>query len=139
MNSEIPNNKNIDNILKYIPYFESTCKEFYKLDSKYLMDPYIYNKEVNDFVKALYNENMIFSFDWPNWQNEAEKYYRDPELLKYADLQTLRKLLTFHVRKDRFCSGHLLGMIESGHILNILKRLKNIGKSLSLNRTWLID
>jgi O-acetyl-ADP-ribose deacetylase len=134
MSSEIPNNKNISNILKFISYFESTGEEFYKLDSKYLMNPYVYSKEVNDFIKALYKENIIFSFGWPNWQNEAGKYYRDPELIKTADIKTLRKLLTLYVRKERFRSGHLANMIKSGHILNILKRLKIIEESLKRNK-----
>jgi len=37
-------------------------------------------------------------------------------MLERADLETIRKLLTLHVRKERFCEGHLLGMFESGHL-----------------------
>jgi hypothetical protein len=39
---------------------------------------------------------------------------------------TLRKLLTTHVRADRFVEGHLAGVLESGHMLAILRRLKDI-------------
>lgn len=60
MNNRLTN-ENIDNVLKYLPYFESTDKEFYKIDKEYLMDPYIYDKEVNYFIKALYEENIVFS------------------------------------------------------------------------------
>ena len=134
MNPEIPNNKNLENILKFLLYFESTDNEFFKIDLKYLMYPYVYSKEVDDFVEVLYKENIIIIFDWPSWQNEAEKYYNDPEFLKTTDIGTLRKLLTLHVRKERFCSGHLASMIASGHIVNILKQLKTIRDNIRINK-----
>jgi len=43
-----------------------------------------------------------------------------------ADLQTVRRLLTTRVRKERFCEGHLAGLCESGHIVSVLKRLKQL-------------
>jgi len=50
----------------------------------------------------------------------------DETLLEEADLETLRKLLTTHVRKDRFCEGHLDYMFECGHITAILERLQQL-------------
>ena len=47
-------------------------------------------------------------------------------LLSKANLQTLRKLLTAHVRADRFTEGHLAAMFESGHMTMILKRIAEI-------------
>jgi len=118
--------ENINKILGFIPYFESKDSVFYTVDTSDLLNPHIYSRKVLDFEKALYEENIIYIFDWVSWQPEAEKYFRDTELLKDADLDTLRKLLTLHARKERFCSGHLAQMIESGHVLNILRRLKDI-------------
>lgn len=115
--------ENIFNTLKFLPFFESINKDFYTLDMRYMLDPYVYCNEVNEFMGTLYKENIVFSFDWPGWQKEGVKYFNDPELLKSADILTLRKLLTLHLRKERFCSGHFAEMISSGHILNILKRL----------------
>ena len=46
--------------------------------------------------------------------------------LASADLLTLRKLLTTHIRADRFTEGHL----ESGHITAILRQLKQIRDAL---------
>jgi O-acetyl-ADP-ribose deacetylase len=118
--------KNINKILSFIKYFESKDSVFYTVDTLDLLYPHIYSQKVLDFEKALYEENIIYVFDWVSWHAEAEKYFKDTELLKDADLDTLRKLLTLHARKERFCSGHLAHMIESGHFLNILKRLKDI-------------
>lgn len=47
----------------------------------------------------------------------------------------MQKLLTTHVRKERFCSGHLAGMIENGHILALLKRLAAIRADMVIGDT----
>ncbi len=71
-------------------------------------------------------------FDWVRWRAEVS----DPTALGGADVLTLRKLLTFHVRADRFSEGHLISAFEKGHITAILRRLADSpadGRSL-LNR-----
>jgi hypothetical protein len=35
-------------------------------------------------------------------------------------------LLTTHSRKDRFCEGHLAAMFENGHIVALLRRLREL-------------
>ena len=42
-------------------------------------------------------------------------------------------LLTTHVRCDHFVEGHFAGMLESGHITAILRRLQAIRPSLPQN------
>jgi hypothetical protein len=85
--------------------------------------PYInYSDEALDFVKALAGNQFIQPFDWMNWV-EGEQLVRNEDLLHNVGLQTLRKLLTAHVRSDRFSEGHLASMLESGHIARILQRM----------------
>jgi hypothetical protein len=79
---------------------------------------------VQKFVAALYSNNFIRSFDWRRYQNVAKQYMEDGTRLEKADLETLLKLFTIHVRKDRFQSGHLASVIENGHILRLLERLE---------------
>ena len=50
----------------------------------------------------------------------------DEKLLEKGDLETLRKLFTTHVRKDRCYEGHLDCMFECGHITAILERLQQL-------------
>ncbi len=122
--------ENIEKILEFIPYFEDKNNKFYKLSKTDLLYPRIYDRKVNEFVKALYDQNIAYSFDWISWEPEAEKICNNLEKLKSADLDTLRKLLTLHIRKERFCNGHLAHMIKSGHIIVILKRLKEIADDI---------
>ena len=65
-------------------------------------------------------------FDWGEWQGIAEQFVDNPEKLKRADLETIQQLFTTHVRKERFCAGHLDAMLENGHIVDLLHRLKVI-------------
>lgn len=48
------------------------------------------------------------------------------ELVPEIGPLTLRKLLTAHVRADRFSEGHLASVLESRHITAMLRRLKRI-------------
>jgi hypothetical protein len=52
------------------------------------------------------------------------------QALERADLLTVRRLITTHVRKDRFIGGHMVHMLESGHITAILRQLKEIRQQM---------
>jgi len=118
--------ENLTAILKYISIFEAEGFEPGEPVTDRGMPWYSYSDEVLNFVQDLYDNNIIYSFDWPAWQEEAERLHNDPEALASADLETLRKLLTVHVRKDRFSEGHLAAVIRDGHVLAILKRLEEV-------------
>lgn len=122
--------KNMDAVLAYLPYFENTKNTFFTTSDAWI-DPYDLSPTVLDFIETLHDESFIGMYDLSTWQDEAVKYYEDPALLDMADLETIRKLLTLHVRKDRFCGGHLADMIECGHILAILRRLKAIRNEMA--------
>jgi hypothetical protein len=93
--------------------------------------PYVSLDEVvGSFVHAVYEHGWVVPFDWTNWQPVAERYMSSPESLRQADAETIRRLLTLHVRKDRFCEGHLEAMFESGHITALLRRLAEIRAGL---------
>lgn len=78
----------------------------------------------------MYKNRWIIDFDWPSWGDEARRYEHE-EILATADLETIRKLLTGHVRNDRFCEGHLLSVLESGLITAILRRLRVIREGMA--------
>ena len=63
---------------------------------------------------------------WSEFQDEAIGYFENPTRLETADPETIRKLLTLHVRKDRFCEGHFLEMLEVDNIQAILRRLATL-------------
>jgi glyoxylase-like metal-dependent hydrolase (beta-lactamase superfamily II) len=85
---------------------------------------FLAGSEFGDFYEALYDAGLIVEFDWEQWTDRAQEFVECPDLIRDADLDTLRRLLTTHVRNDRFCDGHLRSMVLSGHIVAILARLQ---------------
>ena len=130
--------QDVDSVLQYLPYFADPNNKFYEIDKGSFsepgdinIEPFIYSQKVSEFSKALYHCNFIQEFDWTSWYDEAEKYQKQPNFIGDADLETIIKLLTTHMRADRFCSGHLASVLDNGHLLKILERLAEIRKGLS--------
>jgi O-acetyl-ADP-ribose deacetylase len=125
--------ENIDNVLKFLTLFSSQDCHLYDIQTELLtLEPYSYSQEFDRFVAALYAENFVIPFDWTNWQQEATHFITDPALINLADILTIQKLFTSHVRQERFCSGHLAQLIDNGYFLTILQRLQTIRKNLIL-------
>ncbi len=81
-------------------------------------------------MQTLYDTDWMADFDWGAWQGSARKYFDDPTKIERAKAGTIQKLLITHVREDRFCEGHLAEMIECGHIVALLRRLKVIREKM---------
>ena len=79
-----------------------------------------YSAEMRTVMDAM--EPLMIQFSWPDWQEEAVKYVRSAELMAAADLETVRRLVTTHMRKERFCQGHVGSTFESGHLMALLDR-----------------
>lgn len=117
---------NLQAVLEFLPLFEQPDFSPGEWIAQEGHLPYFsYTSEALAFIRALSGNGFIQPFDWMNWR-EGEQLVDNPELLRRANLQTLRKLLTAHVRADRFTEGHLAGTFESGHIAMILKRMAEI-------------
>ena len=93
-----------------------------------LFAPHVWDEHLSAFVNTLYRHNLIMPFNWSSWQSEAEAYFEHPERLQHAPAEDIWKLLTLHVRKDRFFDGHLPHMVEAGHIAALLRRLESHSK-----------
>jgi hypothetical protein len=133
VDESVPVNKqDIEAVLSYLPSFEKEGYDFGEMVEEKGVIPWAdYSGEVMEFYKDLYTHKFIVNFDWTSWQDIAFAYYENPELIKNADLKTIRRLFTVHIRKDRFCEGHLLSVLESGHITKILQRLAVIYQSMT--------
>jgi hypothetical protein len=83
-----------------------------------------FDKVVLEFIHVLYDNDWVTpQFDWTEWK-ESELYVETSELIESADAVTIQKLLTTHVRLNRFAEGHLGSMFENGHVLALLHRLR---------------
>jgi hypothetical protein len=126
--SEVLEPQHLANLLEFIPVFEdpSFCPGgLIPVDEENWPDP-VFLKLVSRFMDACYKNGFVVRFDWENWDAEAMSYIKTPALLADADLLVLRRLLTWHVRQNRFTRNHVATMIASGHILVVLKRLRTL-------------
>ena len=120
--------KHIDAILPFLEQFEEAGFS----DGTWHNEPGVmpwfnYDEAVVEFEQILYaNDWVTPKVDWGEWQDVAEEYVDSPEKIKSAAVVTVQKLFTTHVRKDRFCEGHLASMFENGRIVALLRRLKEI-------------
>jgi hypothetical protein len=112
--------QDIDAILEYLPIFEDPSFCAWKVKD------YQYNSKVDSFMRDLHDHGITFPFDWLSWQDEAVRLHKNRDLISKTDLLSLRKLLTTHLRKDRYSGGHFAQMVQAGHITAILRRLKQI-------------
>jgi hypothetical protein len=80
-----------------------------------------FSEPVSQFQQALYDNDWIKPFDWGAWQETAREYVEDPAKVESANAETIQKLFTTHVRKERFCEGHQAAMFENGHIVGLLR------------------
>ena len=126
--------KQIDAILAFLDAIERMDFKFGELpvaSETSVIPNFKYGDPFEAFVRALYGEGWIEQFDWEKWQETASQYVESPDLLASTDAETIRKLLTTHVRKDRFCEGNLAAMFENGHIVALLRRLKEIRQEMT--------
>ena len=100
--------KNLETILAFVTLFTSKEAKLYDIQTEPLtLNPYCYSKEFHQFITSVSQKNFIISFDWLAWQQEAQTFVTNTELLTVADISTLQKLFTTHIRQEKLCSGHL--------------------------------
>lgn len=130
----IPSAKNFEAVLEFMPVLERLMPNQVvrwqggerKEDGSITLGFPVYEPNVEGFIKSLYDHGFIQRFNWSDWQSEAYRYVENPELVLSADLETCIKLLTTHIRKERFCEGHLADMLSSGHIRGVLRRIRQL-------------
>lgn len=67
---------------------------------------------------------VLVRFDWQAWlADRPQGWTTDPEVLRRAGIDGIRRLLTVHVRRDRFQEGHLQELLRSGWVRQALRRL----------------
>ena len=123
-----PTTKQFDAILSYLDRFSAegfTAGTWHENSDHTLW--FEFSDLVSEFRQALYDNGWTpRSFEWPKWQETAQKYVAEPGRIDSADIETIKKLFTTHIRKDRFCDGHLAVMFENGHIVALLRRLQEL-------------
>lgn len=75
------------------------------------------------FLAVLHRSRFLLDFDWMHTFDRAsgrKLLEKDVGLLTLAEL---RKVLTYHVRMDKFCRGHLDELVQNGSFEGMVRRL----------------
>jgi hypothetical protein len=83
-----------------------------------------YSVAVRSFLADAGRLGFIVVFDWPGWVT-TERIQPSPKELARASLLDLAKLLTLHIRRDRFVEGYLANALESAWIQDILRAVRD--------------
>jgi hypothetical protein len=88
------------------------------------MNPYEEHPIVQQFRDVVYSIPIMIDFNWGEWA-EGRKMVSDEDFdYDSIDIPTKCKIITAIVRNDRFCSGQLVDVFESGLMLKVLKSIR---------------
>lgn len=126
-----PTREQLQSLLRYLPLFEDPKFKFGEWVSPQMREDgtlgvgyYVFSDQATQFMTTFRENKILLPFDWPAWSRRAVEYASDPDRVAKANLLTLRKLLTTHIRGERFFEGHLETIFECGHLTAILRRLE---------------
>lgn len=119
-----PSADDVAALLVFIPWFADLTNEFSKYDTTSI-EPW-YEGQSEEFITAAYEHHFVQAFNWPDWVPTIEETYLTPDFVNAADMETVVRLITAHIRADRFNSGHLDFVMSNGHIHAILIRLQTL-------------
>ena len=82
------------------------------------------------FLDALNYTGFVESFDYLSWAQERNAHtasIKDVAAeVKNADLEELRKLMTMHIRIERFSEGHIQKLYEEGFFHRFFEKLNEL-------------
>ncbi len=83
-----------------------------------------HHPDLHTSINTMSETGFIAPFDWSAEFSDRLDDLTDDDLIKNADLETLRKLFTAHVRLNRFRQGYLDEIIKQGKWALMLSRLQ---------------
>jgi hypothetical protein len=118
----------IDELLRFLPLFEQPGRQFVERweDANTITFP-VYIPEVKEFFQLA---SQLCWYDASYRVEQAETMLKDPDLVVSADLDQIKKMLTYCVRGERYYYGHWLEILESGQLVALLKRLRVLRSSM---------
>lgn len=82
------------------------------------------------FLDALNYTGFVESFDYLSWSQERNAHIASIKEVaaevKKADLEELRKLVTMHIRIERFSEGHIQKLYEEGFFHRLFEKLDEL-------------
>lgn len=126
--------KRIDELIKYLPRLEKPGRKFIKRwvggeqpDRSFQMLFPICFAGFEEFFKIA---SQPWWCDYSYFLGEAGKMLDDNRQVKKATLDQVKTMLTFCVRGERFCGGFWEGILKSGKVFALLKKLTALREAM---------
>lgn len=120
-------------LLNYIQFFEDESNEFYKIhrgkeiNGVFYIGGIQYSDKVRELMKISGEIEFLFKGNYSDWLDGKRKTPEEViQIIDLSDLEKLRKIFTFYIRRERFCEGLISRAIDNKIIVNILLRLKEL-------------
>ncbi|MEQ8153500.1 MAG: DUF6508 domain-containing protein [Clostridiaceae bacterium] len=89
----------------------------------------IYENELNDFIDEVYNSGLMRQDYNEYLECKIGKGKDISKFIENSDIETLRAILTYYVRQERFYDGFWGIAAKEGAFLKILERLRGISEA----------
>ena len=130
MKQRKPTAKDIEKLLAYLPQLSAEGYDPIKrwhggqaADGSVTMSSPEY-EEAAECLRVMAFEDCWFDREYP--QKDAASMLESEDVVRAADIDQIRTMLTYCARGDRFCEGHWGDMIEKGHVRRLLERLAEL-------------
>ncbi|HEY0114598.1 MAG TPA: DUF6508 domain-containing protein [Allosphingosinicella sp.] len=87
--------------------------------------------DVGNMLLTMDETEFTAPFDWLAEFQDRPELLQDPAIVDTADLETLRKIMTAHIRIDRQSGYHLDQLIASGYWQRCLNRLAQLRTTMA--------
>lgn len=121
-----------EELFEYINYFENNGIEFCRWNSmkgeegQLQINGPVYDEGVYAFIEKIYESDLL-EHDYLKYFEQHSIDKNDlSELIKTADFELLKAIITWYVRGERFCDGLWGSAIGHKVFLKILYRLQEI-------------
>jgi hypothetical protein len=120
----------IDELLHFLPLFEKPGRKFVKKwvgddeEDEFSIIPYpIYFDDVHQFFRLAAQPCW---WDKGYVKKKPGKMLKDSKNIENANIHEIKTMLTYFVRGERFCDEFWDGVLLSGKLIALLKRLKTL-------------
>lgn len=124
--------KQIDALLIYLPNFERLAESPAVLE---MVDgdvvAYNYQPEFAGFIQTIHDNKLLLPFDMATSELETWLTKITIEVIHESSLPNLLKLLSYYIYQEQSKSGTLQTACETGHLVAILQRFKQIRQTMT--------
>ena len=110
-------------VLQFLPALQNREPLYWRVGAWGDMPSVVSTATARDLRAYIEQQLLLPDFDWQAWQEEALAYQDYRIRLEAADLPTIQKILTAHLRASRVAEGHYDSVLENGFLRDVLARV----------------